>query len=212
MTELRGKPVFQRLPRRLRRGRVRRVRVAEIAISFAGSACTTPFLHYWARAASFGKDRHRLFESVLSSELWSSRSTEVLNPNTICLAQSAVLTSLPAYEFRMAADDEFDGEFSPFGIETWGELKNTMQRMLHPVKYPETTALGDSVDSISSGDESLQSSDTDSNTENSSSVENDPNVRSVTIIPSLPCRVRLWRGCLYKKRDRLQHRRWFIPK
>ena len=86
----------------------------------------------------------------------------------------------------MAADDEFDGEFSPFGIETWGELKNTDAEDASSGEVSETTALGDSVDSISSGDESLQSSDSDSNTENSSSVENDPNVRSVTIIPSSP--------------------------
>lgn len=188
MTELRGKPVFQRLPRRLRRGRVRLGFVLPKLLFLLLGALVLRLFFTLLGQSSFLWERidTDFFESVLSSELWSSRSTEVLNPNTICLAQSAVLTSLPAYEFRMAADDEFDGEFSPFGIETWGELKNTDAEDASSGEVSETTALGDSVDSISSGDESLQSSDSDSNTENSSSVENDPNVRSVTIIPSSP--------------------------
>ena len=62
MTELRGKPVFQRLPRGYAEAGLDLGRVAEIAISFAGSACTTPFFYtIGPEQLPLGKDRHRLF-------------------------------------------------------------------------------------------------------------------------------------------------------
>lgn len=180
---MKGRLRLRTIPRRLRRG-MRWEMLLKVAIIIVAAVLLRLFFSLLGKS-SFILDNvdADFFKSVLSSELGSGSDTplSVFAVQSLLTGQSAILASLPPYEFQTVADDRFDGDFSYFETEV---RNNTSQS---GNKDPSGEKTDPSSLSEPSGDPAGESgSSGPADNSEISSVDNDPNVRTVTIIPSSP--------------------------
>lgn len=184
MTDLKGRLRLRRFPRRLHRGRRWDLLMKVIFIIVVALILRLFFSLLGKSGFILNNVDADFYKSVLSAELGNSTDEplHVFSRQSLLAGQSAILRSLPSFEFHMAADDEFDGDFSYFETDTWRGTNASGKSNSSDDESDLTSS------NTSSSDGSVDEGDTSDPTNNNtkSSVDDDPNIRTVTIIPSSP--------------------------
>jgi len=184
MTDLKGRLRLRSIPRRLRYG-IRWNLLPKLIVVILAAVVLRLFFSILGNSGFIQNNVDTdFFKTVLSAELGSVNGMplSVFSRQSLLSGQSAILTSLPPYEFQIAADDGFDGEFSDF--DTVGSIYT------NPPDKANTSGEVDRANDgpPSSGNPANEYDDSNDHASDGtkSSVDNDPNVRTVTIIPSSP--------------------------
>lgn len=166
-----GKLRLRYIPRRLRRVNPGPI-LPRIAALLAAALLLSLFFSLVSAGGKWANSIDTaFFRTVLSAELGSGieKSLSVFSRSSLVTSQSAILSGEPSYPFEIKPDDGFDGNFPEYSAAD---------------KAAPSNGGGKSSDKSHDTLDELQTSGSEESDEPVPAVESDPNVRTVTIIPS----------------------------